>query len=266
MENRVVIKEIKIDSLNERKRKIRIILPLGYGENGKRYPVMYMHDGQNLVDKSYYSGSSWEVMRTMDVFHEKGYDMIIVGIDCDDTKRMLEYSAFLSPRLNRIMIKAGQLPADEIRPEADMYGDFIVHQLKTLIDKEYLTLPDRKNTFIAGSSCGGNISIYLGIKHQDVFSVIGAFSPAYWCVRKGINDYLNKIEMKFPIRIYHDMGTKESGLSSYLNLQHQREFHKLILSKIGSENVMMKVGKGALHNEFAWAERYPDFYEYCFQK
>lgn len=265
MEERLIIKEFQIHALEDRRRLVRVILPLNYSKSTISYPVLYMHDGQNLVDKAFYSGSSWEVLRTMDEFHEYGKDMIIVGIDCDDKKRILEYSPFITKNIIKSM-RDQKIPDDEIRAEADMYGDFILNQVKPYVDGEFRTLSDRDHTYIAGSSCGGIISIYLGIRHQEMFSIIGAFSPAYWFVREKMNDYLRNTRIQYPLRIYHDMGTRENRLRSFVLLRHQKEFHRIITAKIGTENVIMKVAKGALHNEFAWAERFPEFYGYCFEK
>ncbi len=265
MENRVIVKEFSIDSLDDRKKNVRVILPIGYNDSTKKYPVLYMHDGQNLVDKAFYSGSSWEVMRTMDEFHQQKKDMIIVGMDCDEKKRILEYSPFVTKEVIKYMRRI-PVPENEIRAEADLYADFIINQVKPYVDGEFRTKKDRDNTFIAGSSCGGMISIYLGIKHQDLFSIIGAFSPAYWCLRKKMNEFLESVEMKFPLKVYHDMGTKENRLFSFKYMVLQKEFHNIICRRIGSENVMMRVGKGDLHNEFAWAKRFPEFYAYCFSK
>jgi len=249
-----------------RKKLVRVFLPIGYYETDKRYPVLYMHDGQNLIDKSNFSGASWQVMDTMDAFHNGNKDMIIVGMDCSNRYRSQEYSPTLSKSMIKYIARSYKLNIHEVEPEADEYGDFIVRQVKPFIDREFRTIINRDNTFIAGSSCGGNISIYLGMKHQDVFSAIGAFSPAYQCVGRKFISTIRNIHLGNFIKIYHDMGTKENRFWSLANLIYQREFDWMIRKKIGADNVLMKVDKGAKHSEIAWAKRFPEFYEFCFKK
>lgn len=114
------------------------------------------------------------------------------------------------------------MPKLEIKPEALEYGDFIITQVKPYIDSNFRTYKDRNHTFIAGSSCGGIISIYLGLKYQNIFSIIGAFSPAFWFVRKPFFDSIKSINIDKNIIIYHDMGTKENGKFSSLYIKYQK--------------------------------------------
>lgn len=256
---RVIVKEIFSKNIN-RNKKIRIILPKDYETSEKSYPVLYMHDGQNLVDPSPFSNHSWEVMKAMDdTFSETG-GLIIVGIDSDNKYRIMEYSNYL----NKSAIKRlKRLGVEEIKPEGDEYGLFLVNELKPIIDKDYRTLTDRKNTFMAGSSCGGNISIYLGIKYQDIFSCIGAFSPAYYIVKKGLYEFLKNQEISEDFRIYHDMGTKENGMFSKLYFNEQKVFQDFITKKIPEGNIMQIIDENAIHSEECWAKRFPGFLLFC---
>lgn len=261
MNKRIIIKEFKMNSLNNRKKKVRIILPKKYFLTKDNYPVLYMHDGQNLVNKSPYSNYSWEVLKTMDDLGE----MIIVGMDSHPTKRIQEYSPALAKNVIHYINKKVGVPKLEIKPEALEYGDFIITQVKPYIDSNFRTYKDRNHTFIAGSSCGGIISIYLGLKYQNIFSIIGAFSPAFWFVRKPFFDSIKSINIDKNIIIYHDMGTKENGKFSSLYIKYQKKFDELIRKKIPSDNVIMLIDKEAEHNEFYWSKRFQGFYSLCLE-
>ncbi|MDY0317496.1 MAG: alpha/beta hydrolase-fold protein [Candidatus Izemoplasmatales bacterium] len=260
--NRVIIKDIYSKNLKRNKR-VRIILPLNYSLDNKSYPVIYMHDGQNLIDPSPFSNHSWEVMETMDQYYEQLGGVIIVGVDSDSVYRIMEYSN----DLNRSAIKRlKSMNAENIKPEADEYGKFLVEELKPLIDKEFQTKKEKEFTFMAGSSCGGNISIYLGLKYQDVFSCIGAFSPAYYIVKKGLYEFLDSIEINQTFRIYHDMGTKENGFFSKIYFNEQKVFHDYISKKMPKENLLQVIDEGATHSELHWAKRFKKFFEFCLNK
>lgn len=259
MKDRVIIKKYQMESLNNRDKIVRILLPKDYYETKKFYPVVYMHDGQNLIDKSPFSGYSWNVLNALDEMHELTKGIIIIGIDCDSTKRILEYSPYLSKSMVEYVHKTTGLPLEEIKSEADAYGEFIVNQLKPKIDNLYRTKIDKEYTYIAGSSCGGVISIYLGLKYQHIFSGIGAFSPAYRFLGETISDYLKDITIEKHMKIYHDMGTKEAGLLSPFLVKNMKKFDKLIKEKININNVLMIKDPKAKHNELYWARRFKGF-------
>lgn len=261
--DRVKIIEFEMESLRSRKKKIRIFLPRNYEGSDKSYPVLYMHDGQNLIGKDNPSNHSWEVLKTMDESSENIGDMIIVGIDNDQQKRILEYTPHISKKLGRYLLANTQIQKNEIEAEADQYGEFIIQQVIPYVNQNYRTLKDRDHTFIAGSSCGGIISIYLGIKYHDHFSVIGAFSPAYWVVKKYLFDYLEKSTLNQDLYVYHDMGGKENGLRSRAYITDMNLFDDLLLTKIDRSHVLKVLDADAIHNEYHWALRFPRFYEFC---
>jgi len=259
---RIIVKDVFSKNLN-RDFKVRVFLPKDYDETDKSYPVLYMHDGQNLIDPSPFSNHSWEVMKSADELHDLAGGVIIVGIDSHDQFRIMDYSNYLN---NSAIKRLKRLKVKDIKPLGDEYGKFIVEELKPIIDNEYKTLTSRENTFLAGSSCGGNISIYLGAKYQDIFSAIGAFSPAYYIVKKGLYDFLDQIEIKNDFYIYHDMGTKENGIFSKIYFDEQKVFHDFIIKKIPENNVLQVIDEGATHSEKHWAKRFPKFLRFCITK
>ncbi|MBI9010362.1 MAG: alpha/beta hydrolase [Tenericutes bacterium] len=265
MNERVIIQEYKIKALENRTRNVRILLPSDYYITDKSYPVLYMHDGQNLISNSPFSGYSWEVLKTMDKLEDETKGFIVVGIDNGEQKRILEYSPYIPKRAIKYLKIKEKISSNEIQAEADFYGDFIVNQLKPSIDKDFKTKKDRNNTFIAGSSCGGVISIYLGFKYQNIFSVIGAFSPAYQFLAKSIEAYMNEQNISEKMYVYHDMGTKENGLLSFQYIRNMKKFQKKLKEKISETNILMIKDQLALHNEYYWAIRFEYFIKFIFR-
>ena len=156
-----------IPQLN-RKRRIWIYLPADYQQRKKKkYPVIYMHDGQNLFNEATSGFGEWGVDEYLDsLFKKEKNKSIIIGIDNGQDKRMNEYNPYTFQQFGK--------------GEGNKYVDFLVQTLKPYIDKRFHTLPDKKNTFIAGSSMGGLISLYAVLKYPEIFGGAGFFSPAFW--------------------------------------------------------------------------------------
>jgi len=256
-----------IKELSNRMRKIRVILPIDYYQNVKKnYPVIYMHDGQNLVDPSKLSGYSWDVAKAISKLVDKKIikGVIIVGIDSDDVYRIPEYTNAISKKAEKGIKKYTN--GNLFLPEAHLYGKFIVEVLKPYIDSNYRTLPDRINTAIAGSSCGGNVSLYLGTVYNEVFGVIGAFSPAYWIVKEDLFDRIKNKNYLKNTKIYHDMGGKESGLLSMFTCVKDAKLMEKILNdkEFNSESHLFVLDKKATHTELFWQDRFPNFVAWAF--
>ncbi|MEJ7769629.1 MAG: alpha/beta hydrolase-fold protein, partial [Chitinophagaceae bacterium] len=151
-----------IPTLN-RTRRIWLYLPEEYKNSKKKYPVLYMHDGQNLFDESTSFSGEWKVDETMD---ELANACMVVGIDNGESKRMNEYNPNDTHQFGK--------------GEGRQYLEFIVKTLKPYIDKKYRTLRSAKNTMMAGSSMGGLITFYAGLYYPKVFGKLGVLSPAFW--------------------------------------------------------------------------------------
>ncbi|NCU04672.1 MAG: alpha/beta hydrolase, partial [Chitinophagaceae bacterium] len=164
----------------KRKRRIWVYLPEDYAFNKKRYPVIYMHDGQNLFDVITSSFGEWGADEAMDTVRKRN-QCIIVGIDHGDSKRMNEYNPYDS--------KFGE-------GEGDAYVDFLVQTLKPHIDQRFRTRPEVTATSVAGSSMGGLISFYAVMKYPSVFGQAGVFSPAFWTAP----DLLKKVEQTASVK------------------------------------------------------------------
>ena len=220
----------------ERKRQLRLYLPPGYATSNKRYPVLYMHDGQNLFDAATAYAGEWKVDETLDALAKEGkLELIVIGIDNGGEKRMTELNAWDNP----------QFGAGENRA----YTDFIVKTVKPMIDRQYRTLPDRAHTAIMGSSMGGLASHYALVQYPEVFSKAGVFSPAYWTAKPSF-DFVASKPVPRDARVYLLMGGKE-GPEMNADVRKMAE----VIGKTGhpAANTILKIVPEAEHNEAFWA-------------
>ncbi|HVW14160.1 MAG TPA: alpha/beta hydrolase-fold protein [Mucilaginibacter sp.] len=224
-----------------RQRRVWIYLPKDYQSSRKKYPVVYMHDGQNLFD-AYTSGyGEWGIDEIMEKLPAKD-ECIVVGIDHGGQYRISEYDPYDS--------KYG-------KGEGDAYVDFLVKTLKPYIDSHYRTKTDAKNTTIAGSSMGGLISMYAVLKYPGVFGNGGIFSPAFW-IAPAIYQYAEQ-HTNSKSRFYFVCGGAESG-SMVPDMQKMAD---IVRSKgVSERNSPEVVVKGAQHNEKQWNGDFPAFYKW----
>ena len=223
-----------------RVRRIWIYLPPDYNTSDSRYGVLYMHDGQNVFDDSTSFAGEWGVDELMDSISAKRKEMIIVGIDHGGAKRINEYCPY-------DMEKFG-------KGEGDLYLEFVVKTLKPFIDKNYRTKKDKQDTYVAGSSMGGLISMYAVLKYPKVFGGAGVFSPAFWVGPK-IFDDIEKDGKKVNSKIYFYCGGEESETMEPDMMRAFEEMRKVSRSKM--ETSVRPDGK---HTESVWREEFPLFY------
>lgn len=225
-----------------RARKIWIYLPRDYEANPKqRYPVLYMHDGQNLFDDITSYAGEWGVDEFLDST-KLGY-CIVIGIDNGGNKRTNEYNPYDNERFGK--------------GEGDQYVDFIVKTLKPFIDKQYRTLKDRPHTMIAGSSMGGLISMYAVMKYPKVFGAAGIFSPSFWIAKPRIFEEMAHKARQVKAKIYFYAGGQE-GESM---VQDTQEAYG-ILQNGSSSKVHIVIKEDGKHNEERWRQEFPMFYEW----
>jgi len=243
-------------------RDLIVYLPPGYDAvRKKHYPVFYMHDGQNIFDgaTSYIPGQEWradEVAQSL-IAAGKIEPLIIVGIYNAGVERVNEYTA---PQDQRF--KAGG--------KADLYGRFLVEEVKPFIDKTYRTKPGAKNTGLGGSSLGGLISLYLGLKYPTVLTRIAVVSPSvFWADNQSVH-YAEDQTRKPPLRIWLDIGTKEGrdAKEAQSTVDGARLLKKTLIRKGWEEGKDFKYfeAEGAEHNEKAWAARIDQILEFLFPK
>jgi predicted alpha/beta superfamily hydrolase len=233
-----------------RTRRVWVYLPASYNNSIQKYPVMYMHDGQNVFeDITSYSGE-WGVDEALDTLGIKFRECIVVGIDNGGDKRLNEYCPydFSVTGLSRDTLKG--------KGEGDQYVDFLVKTLKPFIDKKFRTQKGRQHTFIAGSSMGGLISMYAILKYPKVFGGAGVFSPAFWVAPKIFEDIKTKGK-KMKGKIFFYAGDAEWETLVPLVNKANNDLEKV--SKLKTEVVIRAGGK---HNEDRWRKEFPGFYEW----
>ena len=221
-------------------RDIIVWLPPDYGKNTNlHYPVLYMQDGQNIVDP----GTSafdvdWQIDETCDsLIKNKVIDpLIIVGI-YNTKERMSEYTPGVA---------------------GTSYMDFVVKTVKPFVDNNYLTLPGRVNTFVGGSSAGGTISFMLAWNYPEVFSKAICMSPAFKIQNiDAVKDVSEYTGLKKDLIFYFDMGGKgleerlQPGLDEMIKELENKGFVK-------NKDLYMVSAPNAEHNESAWAKRMPE--------
>jgi predicted alpha/beta superfamily hydrolase len=220
-------------------RDVIVYLPPGYEKEPKRrYPVLYLHDGQNLFDAEH-AGMEWQVDETAERLIRAGAiePLIVVGIANTDA-RWDEYTP------TRVDSDGGK---------ADLYGRLIVEELKPFVDRTYRTRPVAAATGIGGASLGGLVSLYLGLKYPDVFGTVFAVSPHVWWDHGVILKTVAALPKKSAQRIWVDVGTGEG--EEYLD--GVRRLRGALIAKgwkIGKELAYVE-DEGAQHDELAWAAR-----------
>ncbi|MFN0203125.1 MAG: alpha/beta hydrolase-fold protein [Bacteroidia bacterium] len=231
-----------------RKRRIWVYLPPDYELNlAKRYPVLYMHDGQNLFDNVFSAFGEWGIDEAMQTLFAAGYSpAIVVGIDNGGADRINEYAAWKHPTHGG--------------GEGEKYMQFIIQTLKPHIDASYRTFSDRENTGLMGSSMGGLISMYGGIAHQEIFGKLGIFSPSFWftpdCYHQ-IKETGKKANMKF----YFMCGGQESQA---MVGDVERMMDTLLSVGFSKEEIHKKVIPNGQHSEWLWRQEYPEAYQWLF--
>lgn len=218
-------------------RTLIVWLPPSYRKTTrKRYPVLYMHDGQNIIEPATsFAGVAWQVDETADklIRQKKIEDIIVVGI-YNSPDRLKEYSD---------------------TPKGRKYMNFLIKEVKPFIDITYRTQPDRSNTAVMGSSMGGLISLYLILKHPEVFSKAGCLSSTLGWRKGEVLKVISKAK-KLPkaIRIYFDHGGAGGEISG---LPYFRKLRKLLIKKGMREgkDFLCFYDKQGDHSERAWAQR-----------
>ncbi|MFI2813009.1 alpha/beta hydrolase [Microbulbifer sp. JSM ZJ756] len=232
-----ILSPVTMDSLG-RQRTIRLYLPPGYSDGDRRYPVLYMHDGQNLFDNATAYAREWGVDETLNRFAaETGLELIVVGIDHGNERRIHELVPFDHPEYG---------PA-----EGQAYLEFIVNQLKPLVDARFRTLPDRLHTAIMGSSLGGLMSHYALLQHPETFSRAGVFSPAYW-IAPQFHALARDTARGDDTRLYLLVGGAEGDEM----VQGYRDMERLLGQQRPAGSWRARLVEGAGHNEAFWREEF----------
>lgn len=234
-------------------RDLIVYLPPGYGaQPSRRFPVLYLHDGQNLFDgaTSFIPGMDWHVGHTADQFIQEGRiePLIIVGIYNVGKQRLGEYTPTRMPRLG-----GGR---------ANRYAKFLLDEVRPFVKRQYRVLEEGENTGIGGSSLGGLVSLYLGLRQPQIFGKIAALSPSVWWNERVILRFAGAAPVHPLPRIWLDIGTREGP-----RIVDDVERFRDVLIRKGwqlDRNLHYERVEGAEHNEAAWAQRVGPFLQFLF--
>lgn len=230
-------------------RRVWVYLPPGYEQSSERYPVLYMHDGQNLFDVRTSFAGEWQVDEACEALIGSGElrPLIVVGIENGGASRLAEYTPWADPGYGG--------------GAADAYLTAIRDVLVPEVDRRYRTLAGPNFRWMAGSSLGGLVSCYAGLKYSDTWTRIAALSPSLWWDNRHMPAFATGRPRAGLARVYQDMGTAE-GSSQYI--QDLRDMRAAFVAMGFAVNLdLMHVeAAGAGHNEAAWAARTPDMLKF----
>lgn len=234
----IMDEDFMIPQLN-RSRRVWIYLPPDYDTSGKDYPVLYMHDGQNLFDSNTSFSGEWQVDETLNAMAGEGIDVpVVVGIDNGGIYRIAEYTPWASQQYGG--------------GDGEAYVRFIVETLKPYIDQNYRTLPGREHTGIMGSSLGGLISHYGALRYQQTFSKAGIFSPSYW-FSDSVWSFIQNSPKQANMKFYQLCGTLE-GENTVAHMLRMSD--SLESAGFSQEEIFNKVVEGGQHNEALWRDNF----------
>ncbi|WP_062061234.1 alpha/beta hydrolase [Aquimarina longa] len=244
----------------DRSRKISIYLPPNYNNESISYPVLYMHDGQAIFAAENDTLDEWEVDDTLDrLYQEIGFNLIVVGIDNNQqgNERTNEYSPWISTG-NIIPSTAG------LGGLGDEYVEFIVKTLKPYIDTTYRTLSDKKHTGIMGSSMGGLISCYAGLKYPDVFGKMGVYSPSFWFSEGGAYELANtNSKLVGDSKFYFLAGDSEATIIDFPK-DVQKMIDIFIKNGISQDHIAKNIVVGGTHEVYLWRDGFEETIKWLF--
>jgi len=237
-------------------RELLAYLPPRYAESDRDYPVVYMHDGQNVFDEATSNDGEWEVDETMQRL-APDLEAIVIAIPNAGEHRTIEYSPFFD---------ASALPEEErdrygeVDSCGEAYAEWLVETVVPLVEDSFRVSEDRSDRGVFGSSMGGLMSLYSLFRDPDVFGFAGAMSPAAGGPWAGIFDYIESTGY-VDARIYVDVGGDEFPDNPERSERFEAGAARLVtlLEDIGYDEQLRYVHEpGAIHHEDAWGRRFPE--------
>ncbi|GGJ62141.1 hypothetical protein GCM10008939_02430 [Deinococcus aquiradiocola] len=238
---------------------VTVWVPPGYSGGTARFPVLYLHDGQNVLDRrTAFAGEEWACDEAAHALALAGLPCLLVAVTVRGEHRAEDYVPF-------------GMEANGFTSSADAYQAFLAGTLKSFVDATYRTVPDAAHTALAGSSFGGLASLYGGLSRPGVWGTVGAFSPSLWVRDGGGRDLFGPGEggrgmvewcADHPSptsRVYVDMGTREGTTLAWADslVAHTRHFADVMAGRV--REVQLVIAPGDHHDERAWAARFPGF-------
>lgn len=238
-----------------KKRTVRVYLPEGYTKN-KRYPVLYMTDGQNIVDKYTTAYGAWDIDVRQHELVEEGYTpFIVVGIDCPKVGHIYRVREYTLQDVDISRRYAGRHYKEE--PYSDLLMDYFVNTLKPIIDENFSTYPDKEHTGFGGSSMGGLAAFNYGTKRKDVFGFSLCFSPAFHLFnKKELYEYVDSLNINNEEfgKFYFYTGDVEF---EHLFLKPTIDMYNYMRNRgLDNNQVALLIDSTKAHCEAAWSEHF----------
>ena len=243
----VLEQEFVIPNLNNISHKIWVYVPPNYTTSNKKYPVIYMHDAQNLFDATTSYAGEWKVDETLnDLYKTTGKGFIVVAVENGGAERINEYTPWEHKKYGG--------------GKGEFYIDFLKNTLKPYIDATYRTKKQAKHTAIIGSSLGGLISYYGGLKYPKTFGKIGALSTSFW-FSDAIEDFTKNYGKNKKSKLYLLVGEKE-GKDVVVNTEKYKNL--LIETGFKSKNITSKINPDGAHNEAFWSAEFLEVIQWLY--
>ncbi len=241
-------------------RFLRVWLPAGYDEptnNGRRYPVLYLNDGQNLFEAATsFTHVEWQVDETADrlIREETIPPMIIVGLDNAGRDRIREYMPHRS--LHPITLRA----------QGNRYPKFLIQEVMPFVARNYRVATGPENTGLGGSSLGALIALYTASVRPGVFGRLLLESPSLWASNRQAIKESRKVQ-RWPERVFLGVGTAEAGRKDRDQsvVDDVRELAGILRRHgLDDKRLRLVIEDGATHHESAWARRFPEALTFLF--
>ena len=244
---KVIEEEYEIPQLG-RKRRISALLPYDYEDSNKQYPVLYLHDGQNLFN-DYAPFGNWGVDKSLQKMASQGMsDVIIIAIDHGGPLRIQEYLPFENTRFKE--------------NEGKLYLYFMMDTLKPYIESKFRVKPGRECTGIGGSSMGGLISLYAGLQYPEVFGKMMIFSPSLW-----LSAEIYTIAKQFQPLVNTDIYLYAGGMESAEHYDNVKLLERILRLKQLHDprfNIRLAHNPKGTHSEIYWGKQFPIALEWLY--
>ncbi|AJD92541.1 esterase [Jeotgalibacillus malaysiensis] len=248
-----IVKDMEVPQLSTVK-NIWIYLPPGYENSDRRYPVLYMHDAQNVFDQATSTSEEWGVDESLEKLcaEDDSYQAIVVAIDHGDDERSNEYNVYHNPK-------------HQFGGKGEQYIAFLKDTLKPWIDSEFRTLTGPEHTMIGGSSFGAYISLYAGINYPHIFGKVMAFSLMVWQDHHSLRKLIRIGEHSPLQKVFINIGDSEdkSRRGSKLLLKDAEKIAEAFAeSGFPDDRLRFDIVKDGRHHESTWRKEFPDAFKW----
>lgn len=240
-------------------RTIRVYMPQNYYRSKENYPVLYMHDGKNVFRDEVAIGG---VSLGLEFYLEQtGMELIVVGIDANVSReeRVNEYCPWVNGEFSKAVLGDDSV----LGGKGEVYVDFIVNELKPIVDHKYRTSPNK--TYMGGISLGGLISTFAACRYPRIFTRVAGVSSAFYRNQEEIENLLRQSDMSSIERFYLDCGTKEAGEEESINtafVNSNEAVYEILRNKI--PDTKFQVVSDAKHNYENFRKRVPGIFSFLF--